>query len=376
MARRPAPPADETPKTELYLRPPRGSGGFALIRRTRAKLGDKSTNETLSSEVLDSINEQLRRGRLTLDEAREAARREVRRLRDLAAGGRRRQPELGGANLKLLEKYWVSTYEHRDLVDPDSAWNRLRRAVEVLGDTHLTASREELQTALDRELRGQESRHRDAASALNQILKWMGRTDVKMRRAKKPISEVRFLTLEEMRIVSAQIEDPATRTLVRAGFASGCRTGELFGADPRHFRPESKTQYIPDQIKRNGKRAKTKNRVQRPVPLIPDCVDWWREWLAISVEKKREMRGRRHAEALRAACKKAYPEQPEKWLTMHNTRDSYAVHLLVGGVPIAMVAQALGDSVKVVEAHYTGFTLTPGGLAEVHSILEKRQKPG
>jgi hypothetical protein len=343
---------------ELYLRHPRGPrGGYSIIRRTHHGGAGRSA-ETVESEALAAVNRELRAGRLTRDEAAEAARRELARLRELAGGGRRRTL-LSAANLRTLQRYWDAEFEHRHHVDKPAAWNRLRRAVEALGDVPLTASREELQRQVNRAARG--NKHRAIVFALNPLLAFLGRAGVQLEPGKRERRRIRYLTLSQFRTVLAHIIDPYFRLMCGAAFATGCRAGELFSL-PSHIRDGVVT--VEWQVRRGEKKdAETKNRRVRDVPIIPEAAEWLVGWLEL--DARMELRGRRHAEILRAACRAG--KLPE--ITFHGLRDSYAIHLLSRGVSVALVAQALGDSEAVVQEHYAGFVLTEPGVEAVKRLL-------
>ena len=128
--------APQTTTVEFYVKSPVGTRrSFAIMKRTRS--GIESKTVVIESDAVDSVNTHLKAGTLALDEAREAVGREVLRLRKMH--GTSKKVTLSPANIRTLKRYWDAEYEHRDNVDQRSAWARLRRAVESLGDVPLTA---------------------------------------------------------------------------------------------------------------------------------------------------------------------------------------------------------------------------------------------
>ena len=346
-----------------------GLKSFAVIKRLRALKGEKSKNETVVTPTLKSVNERFKAGGYTQAEAREAVEREVDRLRQLAFGGKK--INLSDANQRRLQQYWDREYSHRQLVDEKSAWNRLVRAIAALGDTPLEASKDDLQRAVNTSCRNRPNRQRDVVAAINQILKWMGRTDARLVRFKKERRQVKFLTLEDWANVAPIIGDETLRALAWVGITSGCRVGEIFAIDSANWNKDTGSLFVTNQIDRAGKRRATKNGRERLVPLLPASEKWLSRWLDLPIENRRSIRRQRFAEIISRACKKAFPADRDKWLTFHDLRHSYAIHLLNRGVPLGLVAQSLGDTEAVVQENYVGFVLSQPGLHAVLQILNQ-----
>lgn len=68
------------------------------------------------------------------------------------------------------------------------------------------------------------------------------------------------------------------------------------------------------------------------------------------------------------ACKKLFKDKTKhcKW---HDLRHSYAVLLIGRGATITLVAQSMGNSVKVCEEYYSGYVLTSEGIETLSKIV-------
>jgi integrase len=353
---------------EYYLRTPStGRAGYRLIRRAR-RAGARSISETIPNEAIAAVNARLRAGDMTPAEAKEAAYRELLRVRRRER--RAKIQTLRPANLRLLERYWAEVYSHKDIVAPASAKGRLRRAVEALGDVPLTADATQIQQAVNTALKDKPGRQRDVVAALTQILRWMGRTDVRLSKAKKPTPRVRYLTLSDFAVVAAQIPDVGVRTAAWVGVSTGCRLGEVFALEQRAWRATKRTVWVDAQIKYTGQAGPPKNRRAREAPVLAVGVPHIERWVAMPSDEKQALRKQRFSDIIRRACKRAFPNDPSKHIVFHDLRHSYAIHLLSAEVPMELVAQALGDSIIVTQEFYTGFCLVDQGVATVRRLLD------
>lgn len=313
------------------------------------------------------MNSQLKRGGMASDEALKALERELLRLRK-HAGGRANEVNLSPVNRRNLASYWEAAYAHRDLIDPKASKYRLQRAVEALGETPLTASREEIQKALNEAFKGRPNRQRDAVSAITQILVYLGRTDIKLMRAKKERRRILFVTLAEWQRIVGYLE-PIYKTLGWVAITTGCRTGEIFSLSPAVYRKPDRTVFVHEQKDRELTLRQTKNRRDRDVPILAEGVPHLEAWLQLDTAAKDEIRNVRLADIIRKACRQAFPEDKSKWLKFHDLRHSYAIHLLNKGVSVGLVAQCLGDSEAVVAEAYVGFVLTKPGMDAVKALI-------
>ena len=100
-------------------------------------------------------------------------------------------------NIKIFNEFWKSEYEHRDLVDVDSARNDFNRALKIIGQVSLrSATKEQLQNRVSSKIKGNSQRR--VVASLNSILKYLKR-EVKLRKDKpnqvlvKHLNETEFL---------------------------------------------------------------------------------------------------------------------------------------------------------------------------------------
>ncbi len=336
----------------FFIRRPGGTHTrFSIIKRENGK------NETIANEALDAINAEFLSGKMPIDEALEAVKREMKRLKG-SSKPIGKVINLSGFNVRLLERYWKEAYEHRDVIDSKSAYNRLRRVIDRLGETPLTASRLEIQKAISKYPPKQQ---RECATVIAQFLKFMNRGDVILQKSKKPRNKVSYVTLEEFRKIINHIEKEY-KPLFWAAFSCGARIGELFSLELGKYR--NGEILIDDQMDRNLVIRDTKNRRSRRVAVIKDIEKHFIEWL--NYENKASIRNMRFSDMLKDACKIS---GVNKTITFHDLRHSYAIYLLNKGISLSLVAQSLGDSEAVAREHYVGFDLTEEGLSHIKKAI-------
>jgi integrase len=76
------------------------------------------------------------------------------------------------------------------------------------------------------------------------------------------------------------------------------------------------------------------------------------------------------AEITKDACIKAFPAHPEKWITFHDLRHSYATYLASRGNNITQVANAIGDTEKTAKEYYTGHLNTDDSVDAIARRLK------
>lgn len=262
---------------------------------------------------------------------------------------------LGEVNYKILEDYWEKQYNYRPITDLRAARDRLRRAFLALKGLPLpTATIEQLQKALAENLKT-DGQRRKVAAALNSVLQHIGRTDVRLRAPKPPTPNPAHLTYDEFLQVLPHI-DEEYRTVVVVAFATGARQGEVFGLDK--VVPLKRAVYIERQMYPSLKYGPLKNRRPRWVKVIKELWPHVEAWMQVGEEERKLLRNQRWADIVGGACEKAFPKEPEKQLTFHDLRHSYAIYCLSKHMTLEQVAKALGDSIVVVQEYYTGFVLT------------------
>ncbi len=308
---------------------------FAIIE----KLGNKY--KTLKNEQLVSINERFKEGKLQASEARALVEQILKHLSPKS------KKDFLEANRRLLEHYWETVYIHRDLVDRNSAKNRLKRALEIVNNLPLEAtSREALQSAVDKKCNG--NKHRVVVSTLNQLLRFVN-APFKLRPAKEVYQEVSSVTADELKKILPHIKDEKIKLFHAAAFATGMRAGELFGARADSVKDDFI--FIKSQIDVQGVRRATKNRKNRRAYILKVFKKEVFAWLQIPLEERLLFRKRSISKITRIASKKGINRE----IKFHDLRHSYVRHLLDIGDSLTRVAKYVGDGLRVTEQFYAGF---------------------
>jgi len=278
------------------------------------------------------------------------------------------KPLTHAENVALMERYWASEYVDRDIVDPGSMKRSLRRAVEAVGTLSLlTATRQDLWLAL---ANLPAEKQRRAASRLNQLLRFAGRTDVRVRLKRPERPDVRYVTLAQLRELSPKLTQPA-RDLAWIAFATGLRAGEIFGLRPESVRMEGREVYVESQIVPSGQRRPTKTREPRSTLVVPAGLPALERWLARPEAERHALRNERYSKEIRDAARRLWPHEPRRHVTLHGLRHSFAIHLLSKDIAIKRVAELLGNSVVVCERYYAGFKTADDDLAALAKRLAK-----
>jgi integrase len=325
-----------------------------------------STFETISHPTLDSINNSLKSGQIDPATA-------LKNVRDLVDqlykkdGAKVFTVTHSEENQRLLERFMDAQYAHRDLVDPMTARYEFERAIAALGPLSLvSASREQLQKQINTNLKG--NKQRRVVGKLNQLLAWLGR-DFSLARNKESIEDIKYLSESEFQKILEYLPNNYIRTLHEVCFYGGFRIGEAFALEPAFLNKKVSSIKVLKQIDKEGVKRQTKNRRQRDAYIFPQGLEaierWFSERHNISLKERTQMSKR-----TKHACKAAFPKDPSKWLKFHDLRHSYAIALLSKGVSIALVAQSIGDSIRVAEKHYVGFILSSESIQMIDRIVK------
>ena len=169
-------------------------------------------------------------------------------------------------------------------------------------------------------------------------------------------AKVRFLDNNESRLLINAC-DPDFRQLVKAALLTGCRYGELILLRPGDFNAESGTIYIRDS--KSGK--------PRSVPLNDEGIEYFASMTASKSKDEHIFTrtdgmpwGRSHQ---RRRLNDAAEKVGIKDVSFHILRHTYGSALAMQGVPMAVIATALGHSdTRMTEKHYAA--LAPNYVAE------------
>jgi integrase len=275
-------------------------------------------------------------------------------------------------NWKVVDDFWEQVYSFRPLINEYTARNELKNAIEVLGQLSIySASREEIQTCIDKKYKGNSQRR--IVGRLSQLLRFVGRENVKLRRQHKDMIKVSFLNEVEFKKVLAVVPTQIEKTLLELCYYSGLRIGEAYGLEAHHLLPDG-TIRVTGQLDRNGVRRQTKTKRPRLAFLFPQGTDAFNYWTQASeVEKATIDRLESSRELMKKYCKIAFPKDSSKHLTFHALRHCYAINLLSKGVAMSLVAQSLGNTLSVCQQHYVGFELTNDSIQAIHSVIGSKR---
>ena len=348
--------------------PGHGRASFTIYKDIKSPDGTRSYVK-IDDVRLDAINKSFRDGSQSLETCRVQVK-EI--IRELYADLKR---ELGivvhnSENEKVFHEFWRKEYAHRPLVCEYAAQREFMRAIESLGHLSIySASRDEIQTCIDAKFA--ENVQRRAVQRMVQLLKFIGRTDIRLRRNPPVHYKVTYLTADELNQLLVFVESPIEKALIKLCFYAGLRIGEAYALQPRSFRQQNSTLKVIEQIDREEKRRHTKTRRERTAYLCPEGVESFHIWVNASKEERATIN---RQQASRDLMKKygriAFPDDKDKHLTFHALRHCYATHLLSRGVSMSLVAQSLGNSLTVCQQYYTGFELTTDSIEAINKIMK------
>ncbi len=350
----------------LYLRiRPKRPTAFSIYDRIELNDG-RTKNETLPNIDLDSLNKAYAQNKVTLIESTKQAKSILKQLKVSQNIQDGLEDVFNSENEKILKLFLEDYFKRkRFLVDKDSARYKFERAVKAVGKMSLYTSSEEDLLSCILELDFDENKKRDIVAKLNSILKFLKR-DVVIPSPPKVVNEVLFLTENEVLKVSEHLKDETLKHLCLLSFYSGLRIGECLAVKESSLKSEGII-LIEHQIDKAGKKRLPKNRKQRKAFLIENGLESFNYW----IKHKEEFEASRNIinKRFRVACRRVFKSK-DKHCKWHDLRHSYAVHLIGKGIPIQLVAQSMGNSIKVCEEYYSGFILTDIGINTIKSLLK------
>jgi integrase len=361
-------------RVRYAFKPPKHGRATFSIHEDILKLDGTRKCRTIHDERLRAINESYASGAQDLETCVTQVK-EI--IKDFYKRDTRCKPQVvhNTENHKVLDDYWEKVYSYRSLENEESTRNELNRAIDILGPLSIySASRDQIQTAIDQSVSGNVQRR--VVQRLSQILKFMGRTDIRLRKARPVFNKVKHVTESEFHLLCQHIDDPTLKTLATLCFYSGVRIGEAFAITATSLNAENKdTIRIASQLDRRGNlKPTTKTRKPRLAFLISGGLEAFEEWVKIPHAQKLKINRLTVSKQIRTACEKAFPGDPDKQLTFHALRHSYAIHLLSRGVSMSLVAQSLGNSLSVCQHYYVGFELTNESVAAIRAIVASSSK--
>lgn len=337
--------------------PDKGRASFSIVAKHTPPLNGKRYT-TFKDERVDALNRGLVSGGFSFENVE----REVRLICDALNAAQKKKEQgrwlASSNNLKLLDQYWESEYSDRDIRKPETARRTLVWALTQIGSTPLLADTKTLQKIVNTRFKDNPRNQRLLCKTLNQMRKFFGITRERLKKARKPPPDFCYLTEEEFKKVLPYVREwrgisaDTLRALFTVLFYSGVRAGEAYALRKHHLHGNQLK--VATQIYRDGKEEPTKNG------KIHDTFLCDKGLTAFHAFVKATDRGGVHrhsfASCLREACGKAFPNDPSKWITVHDLRHSYAVWCLtVLHLSIEDIAKLLGDTIAVCEEYYLAF---------------------
>lgn len=335
-------------RKDFWIRvPSKDRKTFRIYERTGGK-GGKPVEDTR----IDAINTALKNGSLDL----QSATLEIKRIKaELQKPFQNERYPISEINQDLFEKYWDIKYSRRKAKADSkrSARNFYLRALAAVGSLSLlTAKVDDLQNAIDQL---EASKQRRVCNCINRLLAHLNRTD-RLALAQKPDHEYRYLDEDDFKVLMRNVWDAKQRLVCNVAFYTGLRLGEVFGI--REFSSDDSTVFVERQMLDDGQYGTTKNRKKRRAFVSPDGVKFVKEWLKIPTADRVALRKLEWSKIIRKASKQAFPKSPEKQITFHDLRHSYAIYCMSKGLSLTVVAASIGDGLSVAQEYYARFEKT------------------
>lgn len=268
---------------------------------------------------------------------------------------------LSSTNMRIFDAFWAQVYGVRYLEDEKSARYDFLKAIRLIEPLSLqTATAAEFQNALKSNA---PKVIRRATDRLNQILKWLKR-DVRLNKPKVGLRVVSYVTYEEFQKILIHL-DGHVKNLAISLYASGMRLSEALAVKPNDYfdgRIMIDKQLTKLEVLKPPKREKIGHSLV--LPLGHEAIKAW-----VEVSDKNSYRYVISKE-LRAAAKKTFPNDKNKWVSPHDLRHSHAIHLLGMGATITQVALNLRNRVDVCQMYYTGFSHSSDTLDYLRKIID------
>lgn len=344
-----------------------GRKSFTIYLDIKSREG-KRTCKTIEDERLIAINRSFQSGVQSLQQCVIQVKEIIKDLYKKDYRCRKMVNVHNAENWKVLDDYWEQVYSFRPLVSEYVAKNELKNAVNVLGQLSLySAGREEIQRLVDQKYKGTSQRR--IVQRLTQLLKFIGRDNIKLRKQPKEFIKVSYLNEIDFRKILAVAPTQIEKTLLELCYYSGIRLGEAYALEPHHLLPNG-TIRVTAQIDRHGVKRPTKTKRPRLAYIFPEGLQAFHAWVnASDIEKRTIDRAEASRELMKKYCKIAFPDDRCKHLTFHALRHCYAINLLSKGVSMSLVAQSLGNTLSVCQQHYVGFELTNDSIEAINSII-------
>lgn len=357
-------------------RPDKVRRTFSVIEDRKPTGPGKRSQKRLDDARIDAINASYVSGQIEYKQAEIELKKLIEDLYAIQAKGT--QAPIHSFNRKTAEDYYEKHVAVRPLKDPRTEFNKLMRAVVLLGnDCSLrTATQTDIQKKVNK-LSG--NPQKKAITAINSLLYFIGRTEIELYAKDDEEMDLEYVTEEEFEQLVGAIPDSNLKTMLTLAFGTGARVGELIGlqAEDLQDRNGIPTIYIQRQKIRpsleefnDGKSYRLpKGKKKRHVaPLNRDTIAAFKKWVAIPVEKREQLRDP-SSKTIHATAKKLWIDKTRTHAGIHMMRKSHCLMLLQKGAGVSLAARQLGDSEAVVQKHYAGFIHTDASIQALQKLL-------
>jgi len=357
---------------------------FSVLWDNRRLPNAKSQYEKLDHPTVVAINKQFLNSEVSFEEARKA----LEDFRERQYKELRR--ELGVTSFSKYNRLTIQRYydervkpRHNQETSKRSMWNELNRAIELLENKSLrTVTAADIQEKVKH---APVRRQRRMITILQALLKFIERKELNLYKPKETEKDLRYLTQEEFNDLFSKIPEDLSKTypllkdLFLIAFGTGCRESEIHGLRSGDLRIKNGEAviYLERQKVRKEDAAASGERIRLPksrkkrwiVPLAKDqTVAAFKRWCSASDVDKEELRNIASPN-LKRLCEELFKNEVRAHGGLHMLRASHAVALLSHGIPLALVAKQLGDSIVVVEKYYSSFQLTEDQIGIVQKVL-------
>ncbi|MFN3454048.1 MAG: tyrosine-type recombinase/integrase [Pseudobdellovibrio sp.] len=347
----------------VYLKRPNGKRKTFSLYNQVVNPNGSTTNVTIQSDEIESLNTQLKQNKITYDEALEIAKRLCKQY-NIDLGVEAIPTSIIEKNETVLMRYWKYEYTDRNLECEKSALDKLKASIRALGSIDISTAKKEDIAYQIKSLNIKTNVKRMYIGKLNQILKFLNR-GFQLRLPKEEFLEVKYLTLDDLNLVLNNISNDYQKLAILTLFHTGLRASELMALD--HSKLLEKSILINSQYDFQKKKFKqTKNRKIRKAYILYNNVELIKEWIKV---KDLSISVNSITKSFSIACKKTFPTTPEKHCSLHSLRHSYAI-LLARSVGLFLTAQSIGDSTSVTEKYYTGFLLQDESIELIDSKMK------
>lgn len=287
--------------------------------------------------------------------------------------------KLSTINQKIFDGFWVKMYEDRRIVDKASAKYDFERALALVDPLSLmTSTSSEITRKLDSSGKTA-AQIRRAVDRLNQILAYLGR-DFTLQKPEEELVAVSYVTKAELDQILVHVKDQVIdgqfykaevfTDLIVTLFCAGLRISESMALTSADYRNGAIN--VDKQFTRYKKLKKPKRGKQGRVFVFNFGEASVRRWTETNPKDAYRYP---LTKALHDACKLAFPNDQSKWLSPHDLRHSYAIHLLGQGASLTQVALNLRNRIEVCQKYYTGFANTEDTLDALKNLFKEKEAP-